>query len=70
MHPGRSGQTTEIPAKASFAVLAWQRSLVTVAVDVNRFRGQPDVSAYLAVWMYLMTPLPGPRRPKFRLTML
>ena len=42
----------------------------TGMVDVNRFRGQALASAYLAVWLNLMTPLPFPWVAKFHLTML
>ena len=38
--------------------------------DVNRSAGQDELTAYVAVWMNLMTAWTGLWRPKFRLTML
>ena len=54
----------------SFAFLSHWGISQAKAADVNRLRGQPVATAYLAVWMNLMTPLPCPCGAKFRLTML
>ena len=55
---------------ATAAVMVGRGYCSLLAPDVNRLRAQPGRAAYLTVWMNLMTPLPCPGRPKFRLTML
>ncbi|GBL24839.1 hypothetical protein EMGBS6_16240 [Opitutia bacterium] len=58
MLSGRWPQTTELPAKTSFAFVTQLSIGLAKATDVNRLRGQPFAAAYLAVWMNIMTPLP------------
>jgi hypothetical protein len=67
---GWSGRNDKLCEPNDVSPAAAARRTARRPADVNRFRGHLRETTYLAVWMNLMTPLPRPSRPKFRLTML